>query len=170
MTSNIQENQTDIVDTTQNQFISSEFNIQQKMQDLKRIHFLQQLQKLQQLQQIKQNQQELEKNSFEQQVNPILTKIKLINSDSIDEIRVLIKDLNQKIDLSLDQIDKININEFKNRFNIVFEKLLKYNDSIDTWHDNKYISDKEKFYASIEEEQKLFSFEKLDFISIGCSE
>ena len=68
-------------------------------------------------------------------------------------------------------LEKINVDEFRDGFNVVLEKLSKYNDSIDTWYDDKYNSDKNKFYASIEEdEKKLFSFEKLDFISIGCAD
>jgi hypothetical protein len=71
----------------------------------------------------------------------------------------------------LEKIEKINIDEFKDSYNFVLEKISKYNDSIDVWYDDKYNFDKEKLYASIEEDnKKLYSFEKLDFISIGCAD
>jgi hypothetical protein len=97
--------------------------------------------------------------------------MKLINGDSVDELREIIRDFNQKIGSSLEKIEKINVDEFRDGFNVVLESLSKYNDSIDTWYDDKYKSDKKKFFSSIEEdEKKLFSFEKLDFISIGCTD
>ena len=63
------------------------------------------------------------------------------------------------------------MDEFKEGFNTVLEKISKYNESIVDWYDEKYYSDKNKLYKSIEDEEtKLFVYEKSDFISIGYTD
>jgi uncharacterized protein YkvS len=86
-------------------------------------------------------------------------------------LREIIRDFNQKIGLSLEKIEVINVEEFKEGYNAVLEKISKYNGSIVNWYDDKYYLDKDKLYKSIEvDDKKILSFEKTDFISIGYTD
>ena len=103
---------------------------------------------------------------IEHLTRPITTKVNLINSKNVDELREIMRNFNRQICASLENTEIINIDDITEDFNMVSDKISKYNESISKWYDNKYYSDKEKLYESIEDEvKKFYSFENNDFIS-----
>lgn len=89
-------------------------------------------------------------NPFEQQEH-VLSKIKLINSEIIDEFKSLIKKCNVEIDEIFDKIEKIDVDRLRNNFEILLQKSDEYNKSIDNWFDDSFELDKKILMANIQE-------------------
>jgi hypothetical protein len=149
--------------------------IQNKIRDIQRLQHLQFLQKLEEQQ--KQSQTISQFNQFNQfkQLNhhnskpePEMENLKLINGNSFDIVRLISSKLNKYVMSNLDKIEKINVDEIKQELDDLFDNINKYNNTLDSWYDEKFYSDKKKLYKSIEmTEKNMDEYEKLDFISIG---
>lgn len=164
--------------TTEMPIPSMNQEIQNRIQYMQRIQHLQFLQKLEQQQQ-QQQQQEMsnvmpdfqkilnQRSRYEQKLN----KVNLVNSNTPEKIRSILTDFNKQVIDSIEKIEKIDVDEIKNNLDRVFEIITTYNDSIDTWYDEKFHSDKQKLYESIEMSDKnLNLYEKMDFISVGYTD
>jgi esterase/lipase len=91
--------------------------------------------------------------------------IKIINNNTIDEIYLILKAINYKINSSLEKIEEIDLDELKKWFEFGINKVSSYNNVINIWHDEKFNNDKILFYESIEaEEKKISIFEQSNFI------
>ena len=152
---------------------TNNISLQQRMQDLQRIQELQRDQRAQFLERLEQQKQQQHNDAFynhkrtHEIQQPEFSKTKLINSTSNNELRTVLGDFNKFVTLSLDKIEKIDIDEFKQNLDIVFDTITKYNQDIASWNDDKFYSDKNKFYDSIKQSDNIFfNYEKSDFICI----
>jgi hypothetical protein len=94
--------------------------------------------------------------------------IKIINNNTIDEIYLILKAINYKINSSLEKIEEIDLDELKKWFEFGINKVSSYNNVINIWHDEKFNNDKILFYESIEaEEKKISIFEQSNFIFVN---
>lgn len=160
--------------------ISSSPDMQRKIQDLQRIQHLQFLQKLEQQRQNNTNfghqnihNAHLNTTGINHQINKEsnFEKVNLVNGSLNEQLRNFLGEFNRKIIGSLEQIEKIDIGDFKDKIETVVDTISKYNSSIDSWYDDKYYSDKKKFYDNIDMmDKKFMTYEKYDLISIGVTD
>ncbi len=100
-------------------------------------------------------------------LQPSFSKIKLLNSNSNTDIHCLLNKFNNLICSSLDKVEQINIDEFKNNINVIFETITNYNQDITSWYDEDFKTDISKLLNSITtSNEKYKSFKQSDFIQI----
>lgn len=122
------------------QSITNSIILQQRIEELKKnqhLHFLQRFE-----------QQQMYQDS--EQITTHISKTKMINSSTSEKIKDSLSNLTKTILTVFNTDEKINIDTVKLKFNEIIDAVESYNNELDSWYDDKYYSDKEKLYESIE--------------------
>ena len=98
---------------------------------------------------------------------PIKKKVVLINNENGEQIIENIEKLNKKMKKIIEKSEIINIDVINEKISEIIKIVDEHNKTLIDWYDNKYFSDQEKLFKSIENFDLNFEdFRKNDYVCV----